>query len=70
LSQANHILFGDVRLFEKPEDIVLILDGSAFGFQLGLAALADMNLVTLARELFVRPLTRADPTVMPRIDPL
>jgi hypothetical protein len=48
LSQANDILFGDVRLFEKPEDIVLILDGSALGLRLGLAALAHMNLVTFA----------------------
>jgi hypothetical protein len=69
LSQANHILFGDVRLFEKLEDIVLILDGSALGLRLGLAALAHMNLVTFARELLVRPLTPADPAVMSHIDP-
>jgi hypothetical protein len=70
LSQANHILFGDVRLFEKPEDIVLILDGLALGLRLGLAALAHMNLVTFAREPLVRPLTPADPAVMSHTDPL
>src|SRR5580693_5153289 len=70
LSQANHILFGDVRLFEKPEDIVLILDGSTLGLRLGLTALAHMNLVTFARELLVRPLTPADPAVMSHTDPL
>jgi hypothetical protein len=55
---------------EKPEDIVLILDGSALGLRLGLAALAYMNLVTFARELLVRPLTPADPAVMSHTDPL
>src|SRR5215469_4200960 len=65
LSQANHILFRDVRLFEKAEDIVLILDVSALGLRLGLASLAHMDLVTFARELFVRPLMTADPAVMP-----
>jgi hypothetical protein len=29
-----------------------------------------MNLVTFARELLVRPLTPADPAVMPHTDPL
>jgi len=29
-----------------------------------------MNLVTFARELLVRPLTPADPAVMPQTDPL
>jgi hypothetical protein len=70
LSQANHILFGDVRLFEKPEDIVLILDGSTLGLRLGLTALAQMNLVTFARELLVRPLTPTDPAVMSHTNPL
>jgi hypothetical protein len=58
-----------MRLFEKSEDIVLILDGSALGLGLGLAALAHMNLVTFARKLLVRPLTSADPAVMSHTDP-
>jgi hypothetical protein len=45
LSQASHILFGDMRLFEKSEDIVLILDGSALG--LGLAARLGLKFPTL-----------------------
>jgi hypothetical protein len=59
-----------VRLFEKHEDIVLILDGSALGLRLGLAALAHMNPVTFAGELLVGPLTPADPAVMSHTDPL
>jgi hypothetical protein len=70
LSQASHILFGDVRLFEKPEDIVLILDGWALGLRPGLAALAQMNLVAFARELLIRPLMPADPAVMSHINSL
>jgi hypothetical protein len=69
LSQASHILFGDMRLFEKSEDIVLMLDGSALGLGLGLAALAHMSLMTLARKLLGRPLTSADPAVMSHTDP-
>jgi hypothetical protein len=37
-----------MRLFEKPEDIVLILDGSALGLRLRPAPLAHMDLVTFA----------------------
>src|ERR1700756_4804460 len=69
LSQTNQILFGDVRLFEKPEDIVLILDGSPLGLRFGPAPLTHVDPVTFARELLVRPLTPADPAVMPHTDP-
>jgi hypothetical protein len=39
-----------VRLFDKSEDLVLILDGSPLGFRPGLAALAHMNLMAFLRE--------------------
>ncbi len=53
LSQASHILFGDMRLFEKSEDIVLILDGSALGLGLSLAALAHVRVVAMAETVWV-----------------
>src|SRR5580700_9469569 len=61
--KAGHVLFGDVRLLEEPEDVVLVFDGLAIALRPGLAMLAHMDFVTIAGKLLVGTLAPADPAV-------
>src|SRR5215469_12696733 len=62
--QPSHIPIGNVRLLHKPKNIVHVLDDLPLAFGLGVASLANMNSVTVARKLFVRPFPLADLAMM------
>jgi hypothetical protein len=64
LFQASYVLFGNVRLAHKPENVVHVLDNLPLALWHGLAPLAHMNFVAFAGKLFVWPLATADPAVM------
>ena len=43
--KVGHVLFGNVRLLKKREDVVLVLNGLALALRRGLATLAHMDFV-------------------------
>lgn len=64
LFQTSHVFLRNMRLVDKPEDIVAVFYGPPFAFWQPLAAFAHMNFVTLTGELLVRPHAPADPAIV------
>ena len=64
LFQASHVLFGNVRLLHKPENIVRVLDDLPLAVWFTVASLANVNSVAFIRKLLVWPFLPADPAVI------
>jgi hypothetical protein len=68
LFQTSHVLFGNVRLAHKPENLVHVLDDLPLALWHDLAPLAHMNCVAFAGKLLIWPSATADPAVMSHPD--
>jgi hypothetical protein len=62
--KPGHIPIGNVRLLHKAENIAHVLDGLLLADGPGVALFANMDFVAVARELFVRPFSLANPAIM------